>query len=123
MVLLGISVLLSGCSLFGPREPVFGDLENSQGSSSGNGFRVGDHVTVVFSGNIILPEQSHEERVKDDGTITLPEIGAVKAVGKTTGQLQKEIREQKRCKNKTRLLRRSRRAFELNVRTNKQKDP
>jgi len=41
---------------------------------------------------------------------------------KSGQRLQKAIREQRRCKNKTRLLRRSRRAFELNVRTNKQKD-
>lgn len=52
----------------------------------------GDMVKVAFSGTEkeIKP---HEERVKEDGTITLPLIGAVKAEGKTTGELQKEIHD------------------------------
>src|SRR5688572_478433 len=44
----------------------------------GDRFSIGDQVTVKFSGTAetILP---HEERIKDDGMITLPLIGAVKA--------------------------------------------
>ena len=55
-------------------------------------FHVGDTVTVVFDG---LPEQlpPHEEPIKEDGTITLDNIGPVKAVGKTAGQLQNEIHD------------------------------
>jgi protein involved in polysaccharide export with SLBB domain len=55
-------------------------------------FHVGDTVTVVFAG---LPEDltPHEEPIKEDGTITLDTIGAVKAVGKTAGQLQNEIHD------------------------------
>ncbi len=33
----------------------------------------------------------HEETIKEDGTITLPLIGSVYAVGKTAGELQNEI--------------------------------
>lgn len=53
-------------------------------------FAIGDLVTVKFSGTI---EQipTHEERIKDDAAITLPLIGVVKAAGKTSGELQKEI--------------------------------
>ena len=53
-------------------------------------FAPGEQVRVTFSGipNQILP---HEERIKDDGYITLPLIGAVKAAGKSPGELQKEI--------------------------------
>lgn len=54
----------------------------------------GDFVRITFSGlrtqNQLLP---HEERVKEDGTLTLPDIGVVKAEGKTTGELQKEIHD------------------------------
>ena len=61
----------------------------------GDRLRVGDRVTVKFSGN---PDQqnlpTHEQVIKDDGTITLPYIQDVKAVGKTLGQLQKEIHDQ-----------------------------
>ena len=36
---------------------------------------------------------AHEEPIKEDGTITLPLIGAVTAVGKTAGELQNEIHD------------------------------
>jgi len=49
-------------------------------------------VRVTFSGTPtpILP---HEERVKEDGMITLPDIGSIKAEGKTVGELQKAIHD------------------------------
>jgi protein involved in polysaccharide export with SLBB domain len=54
-------------------------------------FRVGDLVNVVFSGTSeLIPP--HEERIKEDGTITLNYIGPIKAAGKTAGELQREIR-------------------------------
>ena len=46
----------------------------------------------VFSG-VETPIPQHEERIKEDGTITLSLIGSVKAEGKTPGQLQKDIRD------------------------------
>jgi len=53
-------------------------------------FRVGETVIVTFSGSPIeIP--FHEEPIKEDGTITLPLIGAVTALGKTAGELQSEI--------------------------------
>lgn len=59
-------------------------------TQTGDRFAIGDQVTVKFSG---ISEQlsPHEERIKEDGTITLPLIGAVKSVGKTAGELQTEI--------------------------------
>ena len=61
-------------------------------TGEGGVLAVGDLVTVKFSGTIeqIPP---HEERIKDDGTLTLPLIGAVQAAGKSTGDLQKEIHD------------------------------
>lgn len=56
----------------------------------GGRFAIGDLVKVTFSGTIDAI-QPHEERIKDDGTITLPHIGAIKAAGKTAGELQKAI--------------------------------
>jgi polysaccharide export outer membrane protein len=35
----------------------------------------------------------HEERIKEDGTVTFPEIGPVKAAGRTHGELQTELQE------------------------------
>ncbi len=53
-------------------------------------FAKDDLVQVMFSG-IPNPPELHAENIKDDGTITLPWIGAIKAEGKTPGELQKEI--------------------------------
>ena len=53
-------------------------------------FHVGDTVIVSLSG---LPQEipMHQEPIKEDGTITMPDIGHVQAVGKTAGELQNEI--------------------------------
>ncbi len=53
-------------------------------------FHVGDTVIVTLSG---LPQDIpvHQESIKEDGTITMPDIGHVQAAGKTAGELQNEI--------------------------------
>jgi len=55
-------------------------------------FRVGDVVVVTFSGTseTITP---HEERIKEDGTITLSLVGSIKAAGKSSGELQHELQK------------------------------
>jgi polysaccharide export outer membrane protein len=55
-------------------------------------FHVGDTVTVDFSD---VPEKidEHVEPIKENGTITLPLIGPVRALGKTAGELQNEIHD------------------------------
>ena len=52
-----------------------------------------DSITVTFLGpeGQVLPP--FEGRVSEDGTITLQLIGAVKAAGKTAGELQKDIHD------------------------------
>lgn len=93
--ILSIGFLFAGCeTAYDP-----GDADVSVGSataspatgiSDADRFRMGDLVKVTFSGlaDPILP---HEERIKDDGNITLSMIGSLKAVGKTPGELQKEL--------------------------------
>lgn len=52
--------------------------------------RVGDQIRISFSG--IAPGlEPHDESIKSDGTITLPLIGRVKAAGRSTGELEREI--------------------------------
>jgi polysaccharide export outer membrane protein len=53
-------------------------------------FHVGDTVSVSLTG---LPEiiEPHVEPIKEDGTITMPNIGHVQAAGKTAGEVQNEI--------------------------------
>jgi protein involved in polysaccharide export with SLBB domain len=87
MAVLGILVtgLLGGCQT-GPKFP-------EMPPGFGNMFHVGDALTVsgvTLNGELIPP---HNERIHEDGTITLSLIGSVTAVGKTTGELQKEIHD------------------------------
>jgi protein involved in polysaccharide export with SLBB domain len=74
-----------GVATVGPRPEVGGpsSLEIDR-------FTIGDLVRVIFSGTVD-PIQPHEERIKADGTITLPLIGAIKADETTPGDLQKAI--------------------------------
>lgn len=51
--------------------------------------RVGDLVTITFQNTPDL--STHEERIKEDGTLTLKHIGSVKAAGRTVGELQSDI--------------------------------
>ena len=64
----------------------------AQANSEVAHFHVGETVKVDFSGPP-EPIDSHEELIKEDGNITLPLIGSVKAVGKTAGELQTEIHD------------------------------
>ena len=57
-------------------------------------FNVGETVNIIFSGTPDPTEfPPHEETVKEDGNINLPLIGSVQALGKTAGELQKEIQD------------------------------
>lgn len=89
-VLATAFLLLSGCG-----SP---DVINTNGSGGGPRtgpppavLGVGDLVIVTFSG-VEMPPPQHEERVKEDGTVTLSLIGSVMAKGKTSGDLQRDIR-------------------------------
>ena len=62
-------------------------------SSDSDKFAVADLVMVSFSGTSSQIPQPHEERIKEDGKITLPLIGSVIAAGKSPGELQKDIRD------------------------------
>ena len=65
-------------------------------AAPGNRFHVGDLVTIGFnclSGATTDCLPIHQERVHEDGNITLSLIGSVSALNKTTGELQKEIHD------------------------------
>lgn len=97
VVIMLVSMMLSGCQTAGDQTIHFTPVEGEEeltGTAVGEDARLakGDMVKVAFSGlsDTIPP---HEERIKEDGTITLPRIDAVKAEGKTTGELQREIHD------------------------------
>jgi len=88
-----LAFMLGGCALFSsPQKPV--DLMDrpavNYDTNSVALLHVGDTVTITFSG---LPDElpPQEKPIKDDGTITLPDIGRVQAAGKTPGDLEDAI--------------------------------
>jgi len=96
--LLLAGVVLTGC-YSSSIDPVFSDNpmpatsdspSDTNAASSVARFHVGDTITVSLTG---LPEQiePHQEPIKEDGTITMPDIGHVQAAGKTAGEVQNEI--------------------------------
>lgn len=113
MVMLagGLFAGLAGCTSGGTdpymftSDPGLGNIGSLSGDSTNSGggsgdvntkrFEVGDQVSITFippdTGTQVIPQ--HEERIKDDGTITLTLVGAVKAAGKTAGELQREVHD------------------------------
>lgn len=98
------SLIVAGCGTSGSLESLghAGSGKNNSTNTSETGdaqasleaarFNVGDNVSVIFSG-IPDPIEPHEEIIKEDGNVTLPLIGSVKAVGCTAGELQKKIHD------------------------------
>lgn len=87
---VGAVMLFAGCQ----SQPEFIDPPNMPRAYRGSvdTFNKGDLVQITF----VAPGsekafQPHEERVKEDGTITPPDVGSVKAVGKTSGELREEL--------------------------------
>jgi polysaccharide biosynthesis/export protein len=64
--------------------------KSSAPMESSDALRVGESLLIEFSG-VADPPLRHEERIKQDGQITLPSIGSVPAAGKTRGELEEEI--------------------------------
>lgn len=93
-----LALALTGCSLFsssGKKVDVMKqpDADTLAGLDKVARLHVGDTVTITLSGppdEQLLPL---EKPIKEDGTITLPDIGRVKASGKTPGELEDAIHD------------------------------
>jgi len=95
--LLFAGVIFTGC--YSSVDPIFFDTPTPpiMTGSPATGysaevarFHVGDTVGVTLTG-LPQPIDPHVEPIKEDGTITMPDIGHVQAAGKTAGELQNEI--------------------------------
>jgi polysaccharide export outer membrane protein len=97
-LVLGLGLLGAGCETTSSDHIRFSAVEGEEeypGVATGEDaarFAKDDLVRITFSDTPVPPEP-HEESIKEDGTITLPLIGPVQAAGKTTGELQKTIRD------------------------------
>ena len=97
-----LGILIAGCS--SPSgDPGFSDNPTPSHAVAGSPatgpdvsdvahFQVGDTVTVALDGPP-EPLPIHSEQIKEDGTITMPDIGKVQAKGKTAGELQNQIHD------------------------------
>jgi len=76
-------------------DPLSGGVTTG-GTNVGKGvpFKPEDTITIAFvgpEGTVNIPP--FDGRISEDGTVTLPLIGAIKAAGKTATELQKDIHE------------------------------
>lgn len=109
-VLLGLCWFVSGCQTgasdsklggspdpggaqFASAAPVSNTTTNERsGSERLDALHIGDKITIDFS-DMPVPIPPREERIKEDGTITLLEGKTFVAAGKTRGKLETEIHD------------------------------
>jgi polysaccharide export outer membrane protein len=93
-VFLLLGFVPGGCSS-SPKpksSPALTGLSSEDSTPNSPHFHVGETVIVALTGTAEqIPE--HTEPIKEDGTLTLPYIGAVRAAGRTPGELQNEIHD------------------------------
>ncbi|MEI7534840.1 MAG: polysaccharide biosynthesis/export family protein [Verrucomicrobiae bacterium] len=93
-LLAGLTLILTGCASNGKKADVMAAPEfvTMAGEDKVPRLHIGDVVSVTFNG---LPEpvEPLDKPIKEDGTITLPDVGRVKAVGKTIGELEDAIHD------------------------------
>jgi polysaccharide export outer membrane protein len=88
------ALALGGCSLFSNNSKTTDVTIQPEGENTNTLARlhIGDTVIITFSG-IPDPYETQEKPIKEDGTITLPDVGRVKAAGKTPGELEDAIHD------------------------------
>jgi polysaccharide export outer membrane protein len=91
-----LALTLGGCALFATKnnaDVMTPPSSKDTGTGSIARLHIGDTVAIIFSG---LPTEDYppqEKPIKEDGTISLPDIGRVKAAGKTPGELEDAIHD------------------------------
>jgi polysaccharide export outer membrane protein len=89
-----LALTLAGCASSGNKPNVMADpgYVKNPGEGAQPRLHIGDVVSITFTG---LPEivEPLDKPIKDDGTITLPDVGRVQAVGKTVGELEDAIHD------------------------------
>lgn len=84
--------LTAGCiTTNNPNWPEEGSAADQAAQRQANVFYRGDLVIISYSGPGVPDRKPHEERVKEDGTVTPPELGPVVALNKTAGELQQVL--------------------------------
>lgn len=89
-----LALALGGCASADKKSDVMAapGEGNYPGQDKVPRLHIGDTVAITFSG---LPEplDPQEKPIKEDGTITLPDVGRIKAAGRTIGELEDAIHD------------------------------
>lgn len=101
MILAGISVAVAGCDTVKPEHPYVeppggigivtpgsGTLNQTQSQDQLIVLREGDQVRITFAG---APNLTGTHLIGRDGNVNLPEVGELKASGKTLGELKEDV--------------------------------
>jgi protein involved in polysaccharide export with SLBB domain len=88
-LMFSITLFFTGCQTDSPNVVDSGANVDPKGT---NRLRPNDLISVVFSG-VTTPPDRFDGRIKEDGSISLPYVGKVKAEGKTVGELEKEVHD------------------------------
>ena len=93
-VLLAAALLMAGCRMFSADQKNAAGAADTPPQSNGSEdiIHKGTLLIITFS-DTVSPIPPFEERVNEEGSITLIENKSFTAEGKTRGQLEKEIRE------------------------------
>jgi polysaccharide export outer membrane protein len=88
---------LSGCALFSSPDKKISvydppRIDTSMTDTNVPHLHIGDVVSVTFTGLEQNPDPL-DKPIKEDGTITLPDVGRVTAAGKTVGELEDAIHD------------------------------
>jgi protein involved in polysaccharide export with SLBB domain len=83
---------LAGCASSDYSDAMMPPNDNGTNAVPAAVLQVGDTITISFDGPP-TPMDSVDKTINEDGTITLSDIGPVKAAGKTTGELEVAIHD------------------------------
>jgi|SRR5665213_249705 len=92
--LLIVGAILTGCGSVQPNAPHTSTSAPANSTIGVARFQVGDTVVVTLTTGSDQESTGippYEDSIKEDGTITMPLIGKIIAIGKTPGELQNEI--------------------------------
>ena len=84
-----LALCLAGCATHDYTALMDPD-QNSTNILSAARLHIGDTISISFDG-LPDPLPTQEKTINEDGTITLSDIGSVKAAGQTTGELEASI--------------------------------
>ena len=85
-----LALWLAGCKTDDYSQVMAGPSDDGTNGLAAARLHVGDDITVYLEGPP-EPYTPHEEVINDDGTISLLDIGKIKAAGRTAGELEADI--------------------------------